>query len=205
MLQYIEKCFSDYGLENVFVSFNGGKDCTVLLHLVLGILKSKYPNYKDPIVCMYVQSSNPFPEVDHFIEMVRDFYNLDIVTIPKGVREGLESFLESRSNMKACLMGTRRTDPYSESLQIFQMTDSHWPQVMRVSPLLDWHYSEIWDYLLYYQVPYCSLYDEGYTSLGGVNNTIRNPNLLYNMDDDSEIYLPAYKLLDGNTERNGRT
>lgn len=85
------------------------------------------------------------------------------------------------------------------------MTDHNWPQVMRVSPLLDWHYSEIWDYLLYYHVPYCNLYDEGYTSLGSVHNTIKNPNLLYNMDEeDSETYLPAYKLLDGNSERSGR-
>lgn len=83
------------------------------------------------------------------------------------------------------------------------MTDSSWPQVMRISPLLDWHYSEIWDYLLYYQVPYCRLYDDGYTSLGSVDNTVKNPYLLYSMDD-SETYLPAYKLLDGNTERSGR-
>lgn len=174
---------------------------------------------------MYVQSSNPFPEVNNFIEMVRDYYNLEIVTITKDVREGLELFLETRGNMKACLMGTRRSDPYSENLQIFQvivtvmsrnvfflmftfcclqMTDPNWPEVMRVSPLLDWHYSEIWDYLLYYQVPYCSLYDEGYTSLGSVHNTIRNPNLFYNIHKDPETYLPAYKLLDGSTERCGR-
>lgn len=72
-------------------------------------------------------------------------------------------------------------------------------------PLLDWHYSYIWDYLLYFNVPYCSLYDMGYTSVGNVKNTVRNPSLLaYDILQEKEVYLPAYKLLDGTKERNGR-
>lgn len=85
------------------------------------------------------------------------------------------------------------------------MTDRDWPQVMRISPLLDWHYSDIWDYLLYYKVPYCKLYDMGYTSLGNASNTVRNPSLLYNdIYLGTEVYLPAYKMLNENKERSGR-
>lgn len=86
-----------------------------------------------------------------------------------------------------------------------QITDSDWPQVMRVFPLLDWHYSHIWDYLLYFKVPYCSLYDIGYTSLGNVENTIKNPSLLWHdVLQEKKVYLPAYKLLESEKERNGR-
>lgn len=84
------------------------------------------------------------------------------------------------------------------------MTDGNWPQVMRVAPLLDWHYSDIWDYLLFQQVPYCSLYDDGYTSLGSIDNTVVNSNLLYSITGESCCTLPAYKLLDGSKERSGR-
>lgn len=85
------------------------------------------------------------------------------------------------------------------------MTDESWPQVMRVSPLLDWHYWEIWDYLLSLSVPYCSLYDKGYTSLGSMDNTIRNPSLhFHDKLKNEELYLPAYKLLNEADERNGR-
>lgn len=85
------------------------------------------------------------------------------------------------------------------------MTDSNWPQVMRCSPLLDWHYSQVWDYLLTLHVPYCTLYDEGYTSLGGINNTVKNPSLrLEDKVSGCNHYLPAYKLLDAAEERKGR-
>ena len=112
---------SDYGPENVFVSFNGGKDCTVLLHLVLSILKNKYFNYLRPVSCMYVESTNSFKEVNDFIKQMEIFYNLEIVMITKSVKEGLNDFLTIKPNMKAVLMGTRRTDPYSQDLQYFQV------------------------------------------------------------------------------------
>ena len=49
---------------------------------------------------------------------------------------------------------------------------------MRINPILKWSYNEIWDFLLRYELPYCCLYDQGYTSLGDVHSTIPNP-LLY--------------------------
>lgn len=83
------------------------------------------------------------------------------------------------------------------------MTDSDWPEIMRCSPFLDWHYSDIWDYLLYYKVPYCKLYDSGFTSLGNTTNTIRNPSLIC-AESEKGAYLPAYKMLREKNERSGR-
>lgn len=67
-------------------------------------------------------------------------------------------------------------------------TDPSWPQVLRVHPVLDWSYAEVWDFLRELDVPTCVLYDEGYTSLGSTHNTLRNP-LLRNEDGS---YKPAW-------------
>lgn len=82
-----------------------------------------------------------------------------------------------------------------------QATDNGWPEIMRVSPLLDWEFAHVWDYLLSFKVPYCCLYDEGYTSLGNVDNTLKNPQLL---NEDTGAYYPAYRLLKSTKERSGR-
>lgn len=121
MLQIIEECFSQYGHENVFISFNGGKDCTVLLHLTLAALRRMYPNNNKQFLCWYVRSSNAFPEQDAFISKCEHYYNLEVMTVHTDIKEGLALVLKSRPNMKACLMGTRRTDPFSEKLESFQV------------------------------------------------------------------------------------
>lgn len=60
----------------------------------------------------------------------------------------------------------------------------------------------MWDFLLELDVPYCALYDQGYTSLGSTHNTVPNP-LLKN-EGAPTGWEPAYKLTDESKERAGR-
>ena len=48
------------------------------------------------------------------------------------------------------------------------------------------------------------MYDEGYTSLGGVGDTLRNPKLRYVDAEGREGYRPAYVLTEDGEERLGR-
>ena len=70
---------------------------------------------------------------------------------------------------------------------------------LRLNPCLDWKYNDIWDFLRLFNVPYCTLYDQGYTSVGGKSNTVRNEEL--KIDENS--YKPAYMLVNEKTERDG--
>jgi len=114
--------------------------------------------------------------------------------------------LEEYPEIKAVLMGTRRSDPSGKDLSFFQMTDKDWPQVMRVCPLLEWKYADLWKLLRTFTLPYCSLYDQGYTSIGNRDNTVPNQALAYNNDGGEQCFKPAYTLPDSlsQEERCGR-
>ena len=128
-------------------------------------------------------------------------------------RDAFALYLASHPSIKAIFVGTRRTDPHGSRLTHFDPTDHNWPAFMRIHPVIDWHLSEIWCFLRSPHLAdpktgkpleYCSMYDEGYTSLGGVNDTLRNPKLRYYDKQGNERYRPAYEMTEDDVERLGR-
>jgi len=101
-------------------------------------------------------------------------------------------------DVRGMLVGTRRGDPNGD-VDVLAPTDPSWPAFLRVHPILDWTYHDVWLYLREFNVPYCSLYDEGYTSLGSTTNTIPNPLL-----KQPTCWQPAWMLQDDSQERAGR-
>ena len=66
---------------------------------------------------------------------------------------------------------------------------------------------DVWAFLLTCKVKYCSLYDQGYTSIGSIHDTV--PNALLSVNDTTssskqKLFKPAYLLSDGRLERAGR-
>ncbi|KAK6632561.1 hypothetical protein RUM43_013329 [Polyplax serrata] len=199
-LKVIEVALKKYGSKEIYLSFNGGKDCTVLLHLIWVVWSSL--GRKERLNSVYIKSDAVFPEVDDFVSKTSERYNMNIVVVCGNIKGALLELHGSNQDIKAIFMGTRRTDPYSEDLNEFQMCDEDWPPLMRVNPILDWSYEDIWNFLRVLAVPYCSLYDEGYTSIGNIKNTKPNPAL--RVSELGEQYHPAYRLGDASLERQGR-
>ena len=48
-----------------------------------------------------------------------------------------------------------------EHMKTFTPTDKDWPSLMRVNPILDWGYSDLWTIIQDLEIPYCSLYNRG--------------------------------------------
>ncbi|PFH57986.1 hypothetical protein XA68_14310 [Ophiocordyceps unilateralis] len=195
-LSVVAEALQRYRSDELSLSYNGGKDCLVLLILILACL----PAAPEPLQAIYIAPPDPFPEVEEFVALSAGTYRLDLTRYALPMREALEAYRADRPNVKAVFMGTRRTDPHSEFLTPFSPTDGDWPRFMRVNPVLDWDYPEIWAFIRHLDIPFCSLYNRGFTSLGGMGNTRPNPALAL----DGKTFRPAYELARTDEERLGR-
>ena len=101
----------------------------------------------------------------------------------------------------AALLGQRRSDPGCPRNALDQASPSvarsspDWPEFFRILPILDWSYADVWRFLRLTNSEVCSLYAQGYTSLGSLPGTVPNPLLAGK---------PAWELNDFAAERVGR-
>lgn len=201
-MDVLSNAINSHGLEEIAISYNGGKDCLVMLVLVLATIhknsgkSSLPPDYK--LDSIYVNLELAFPQLSAFIETSTAYYHLNPVSLKDSMKSGFEHYLNDvNPRVNTIIVGIRHSDPYGASLQYEQMTDHNWPRFLRIHPILHWNYVDIWDFLIGCNLDYCPVYDDGYTSLGGVQNTVPNPFL--KRADGS--YQPAYMLSESADER----
>ena len=60
------------------------------------------------------------------------------------MREAFSDYLGLNRSIRAIFVGTRRTDPHGGQLGALQPTDGGWPAFMRVHPVIEWRYPDIW-------------------------------------------------------------
>ncbi|KDP29170.1 hypothetical protein JCGZ_16559 [Jatropha curcas] len=210
-IHIIQRALALYSIEEVAFSFNGGKDSTVLLHL----LRAGYFLYKGghscsngglnsfPIRTIYFESSSAFPEINSFTHDTASSYGLQLDIISSDFKSGLENLLKANP-IRAIFLGVRIGDPTAVGQEQFSPSSPGWPPFMRVNPILDWSYRDVWAFLLTCKVQYCSLYDQGYTSIGSIHDTVPNSLLCINDSSCKKKFKPAYLLADGRLERAGR-
>ena len=125
MLQiYLYIC--KYSLEKgeLGLSFNGGKDCTVLVYLIALCLYGRKNSSSDfekfHIPTVFVDRSDSFAELEEFVTDMETRQLPTLLAIERrkeeSMREALFQFTQGHPDMKAIFVGVRRSDPYSSNI-----------------------------------------------------------------------------------------
>ena len=154
---------------------------------------------------LFFENEFEFPEIMSFVNNTVKQYDLGIVTFDctHSFSDGLSILVKDSLPLpSAFVLGTRSDDPNAGSQGKFAPS-SEWMGVpfMRVNPILDWTYGHVWHLLRLFKLPYCSLYDKGYTSLGNMKDTVPCSALARPQGG----FWPAYMLTNYSHERAGRT
>ncbi|EDN03222.1 hypothetical protein HCAG_01086 [Histoplasma mississippiense (nom. inval.)] len=169
-LNVIQEALKRFSLNELSLSYNGGKDCLVMLILFLSCLHplptteslSKDGKPTPPpttIPAIYAQPHHPFRSVEEFVASSSHDYHLSLVRYttdpPRStLRTVFASYLDHHPQIRAIFVGTRRTDPHGEKLTHFDHTDHGWPGFMRIHPVVNWHYAEIWAFIRHLGIEY---------------------------------------------------
>ena len=194
-LEAYREAFQNYNSHEIAFCFDGGKDGHVVFHLLKNFLlqhentcnqqNSTNNNNSDSskiLVVNIIQDSQdllaePLALVKTITEKYSNYLSYQEYT-NLDIKSALYRLKDDHCRIKAIFMGVRRTDNvWYKDMKVFQKTDKGWPEYVRINPILDWSYPCVWAYLLKYDLKYCNLYDEGYTSLGKKSNSIRNEHL----------------------------
>lgn len=206
-LDTLDSAFRLYTPQNLAVAFNGGKDATIVMHLARAALANwVVQNHKPATLnCLYMlgEQSDHFTEVNSFVEQQVAAYDLNAVQVQLGIKDGICQFIKRRPTVCAFVLGTRSSDPHGAAMDHFEPSSKTWPAFMRVNPILTWRYHHVWKFMRHFDLPYCCLYDQGYTSLGSVITTQPNPALKEHQHGVG-TYKPAWMLEDESAERAGR-
>ena len=219
-LAHLDHAYRLFGPQSVVCSYNGGKDAVVILHLTRAAAAHYYDTNKEkrperPRV-IYFDHKEEFSEILELLHDTVNDYDLDMIAFDEAISfgEGLQILVDNnvvpgtRDHRLPCsfVLGTRSTDPNAGNQGHFAPSSSYMPPFMRVNPVLDWTYGHIWHFLRLFKLPYCVLYDQGYTSLGTTKDTLPCPALEVagSSDAGASRFWPAYMLQDWNLERAGR-
>ena len=169
-LQVLSDALRLYGSGCLVTSFNGGKDAVVILHLMRAALAAHHEKTggQGQVSVIFFEVPDEFPEVDAFVRQSVSDLDLHLISYSGvGFAEGLTKCIAEYGS-KAFVLGTRAGDPNAKGQTAFTPSSDWMPPFMRVNPVLDWSYAEIWAFLRRFEIPCCSLYEDGYTSLGKV-------------------------------------
>ncbi len=186
-IDIIKEAYDRFG-DKIGIAYTGGKDSSVLLDLT-----RKAFNGKIPFKVITIDTSAEFKEIKEFIERIKKEWGFELLTYSNEealkknypiARDKADCCLTLKTaplkqsvkdlHLKALMTGIRRDETEARADESF-FSKRKDPHHYRVHPILHFTEKDIWDYIKLYNLPYCSLYEQGYRSIDCAPCTSKAP------------------------------
>ena len=156
--------------EGYYVAFSGGKDSVVILDLVKrsGVKYDVHYNLTTVDPPELVRFIKTFPEV----EIHRPEKNMWELIVEKGfpptrmIRYCCKRLKEHGGHDRIVVTGVRWQESARRSKRKMNEVCFNDSRKFFLHAIIDWTDKEVWAYIKENNIPYCSLYDEGFRRLG---------------------------------------
>jgi len=153
--------------DGYYLAFSGGKDSCVIKALcdMAGVKYDAYytvSGIDPPELVRFIRDKHPDVKWERFAPPM--FSLLPIKGFPiRHVRWCCESYKEAGGAGRLAILGVRREESQTradrEMLSIFNGKTT-------LNIIVDWNEGDVWEFIEKHEIPYCSLYDEGWSRLG---------------------------------------
>lgn len=157
--------------EGYWLAFSGGKDSQVVKALAdeAGVKYDSHFNLTTvdpPEVIRYVREHHPDVSLDRPAESMWKLIVRKKMPPTRQVRYCCEALKERGGMGRVVMTGIRWQESSMRSKRKIVESCFKHPGKVYVNPIIDWTADDIWQFIRERELPYCSLYDEGYDRIG---------------------------------------
>lgn len=181
-ISFINEMYREYSENGAYVAFSGGKDSTVVAHLVKKALGKASVFFGDttiefPTTYEYIERFRNEEGIElHIEKSEKDFFDLCEQLDPPSQKmrwcctvfkaHPLNNFLNKHNGTVLFFDGIRRAESSARSEYERISGNKKASKQITVRPILNWSTLEVWLYLFYTKVDFNKLYEVGYGRAG---------------------------------------